>query len=1111
MVQDTAEQSYLQRISFNTQLLTGPLASYLRNFRLTILLLLVVVFIGLVAYSNLPKRLNPEVKIPIVTVVTALPGAGPDDVESLITIPIENQLQSLEGLDTINSVSRNNVSVITIQFTSTTDRDVAADDVQAAVDTVRNLPEDASNPDVNALDFENVPVWEFALTTTEDIGSLQRFAKRLRNRLEDHPKIDTVTVRGLEEQEITVTVDIEKIAQYQINPLQLSSLLRANTSSYPAGTIDSARNSFSLTIDPSIETVNDVRNLRLVLQGNSVKLGDIATIEEKSEPNQPAAYLVTRDTNPKRVVTFSVFKTLTSTITDGANAATAIVDEEIDASEGRFSYNTISNTAEEISTQFDDILGEFRTTILLVFACLFIFLGLRQAVISSFTVPLTFLASFALMQVFGMSINFLTLFAFLISLGLLVDDTIVVISAMTTYYKTGRFTTLETGLLVWKDTIVPIWSTTLTTIWSFVPLLLATGIIGEFIKPIPVVVTVTMVSSTAIAVLITLPIMMLILKPSIPRRVIVLSKGIVLLLLFSLIAAIAGVNPVLIPVGILFVLIVAVFFRVRSILSQYVITLIHRVPGYSRITKFIVYSSNHGVVSLDGFSQSYKRLMLRILSSKSARRKVVFAIVVYSFIGFLLIPFGFVKNEFFPKVDGNRIFLDVEMPSGTTLERVEQETLAVLDRVKSNPYATYLLAQIGTSAPTGFEGGGDSSNKGLITMHFPPEEKRPVSSIEIAEDLRNEFKEYARAQVSVVELSGGPPAGADIQIELLGDDLSILNQYADRIEEYLKKQPGITNTAKSINEGTSAIVFVPDQDSVAQRGLTMDTLGLWTRIYGSGFTLQEVNFDDGQAEKVPVRFTFGSDNPTPESLGRLSVITPQGDVPLLSLGRLELKPNPTQITRVNGKRSITVTAGARPGFSVADLGKDLESFAQSLNLPEGYNWQTGGVNEENAKSIQSILQAMGVSVLLILVTMVLQFGSFRQAVLVLLVIPLAVSSVFYAFAITGTPLSFPALIGVLSLFGIVVTNSMFIVDKVNLNLKEGMQFEESLADAGASRMEPIILTKLSTVFGLLPITLADPLWRGLGGAIISGLLIASIIMLLFIPVVYYQWFKQKIN
>jgi multidrug efflux pump subunit AcrB len=184
-------------------------------------------------------------------------------------------------------------------------------------------------------------------------------------------------------------------------------------------------------------------------------------------------------------------------------------------------------------------------------------------------------------------------------------------------------------------------------------------------------------------------------------------------------------------------------------------------------------------------------------------------------------------------------------------------------------------------------------------------------------------------------------------------------------------------------------------------------------------------------------------------------------------------------------------------------------YVESIEFKPGYTWETGGVNEENAKSIQSILQAMLLSAVLIMITMVVQFGSFRQAAIVIIVIPFAVASVFLSFALFGTPLSFPALIGVLSLFGIVVTNSMFIVDKINLNKKEGMSFEHSIADAGASRLEPIILTKLSTVFGLLPITISDPLWRGLGGAIISGVLIASTIMLLFIPVLYYEWMKDE--
>lgn len=342
-----------------------------------------------------------------------------------------------------------------------------------------------------------------------------------------------------------------------------------------------------------------------------------------------------------------------------------------------------------------------------------------------------------------------------------------------------------------------------------------------------------------------------------------------------------------------------------------------------------------------------------------------------------------------------------------------------------------------------------------------------------------------------------------------GDNLNVLNEYADKLVQHLEEQSGVTNAQKSIKEGTSAITFVPDKDKLAAQGLSIDTIGLWTRIYGSGFSLGEVNFDKTKTEKTPVRFTFGYERPTPESFGSVSLPTQNGAVPLVSLGTVTLKTNPTVITRSEGKRTLTVTAGVRAGYSVSDVNKDLETYANEMNLPDGYSWKTGGVNEENAKSIQSILQAMGIAALLILVTMVLQFRSFRQAVIVLIVIPLAVSSVFYVFALTGTPLSFPALIGVLSLFGIVVTNSMFIVDKMNLNQKEGMEFDEALADAGASRLEPIILTKLCTVLGLLPITLSNPLWRGLGGAIISGILIASTIMLLFIPVVYYQWMKPK--
>jgi multidrug efflux pump subunit AcrB len=519
---------------------------------------------------------------------------------------------------------------------------------------------------------------------------------------------------------------------------------------------------------------------------------------------------------------------------------------------------------------------------------------------------------------------------------------------------------------------------------------------------------------------------------------------------------------------------------------------------------------SHGVIDIEGFAKWYYRLIYRILGSKSARRKVIVAIVSYSLIAFMLVPFGFVKNEFFPKSDYQEFVVSLEMSPGTTAARTQAEAVYLLEKLRQTPQTDFIVAEVGSGGQTGFMGSSSGNNLASITVHLPEEKKRSKKSMDIAEDIRKQFESYQAGKISVVEASGGPPAGADVAIKLSGDDLGQLDQIADQFVNQLKQQGGVTNIDKSIKPATSALVFVPDMTRLAQNGIGLDNLGLWLRVYGSGFTLDSVNFDQNSTEKEDISFRFGSENPSVEQIGQLTVPTQTGaQIPLLALGKVISKANPTVITREDGKRTISVSAGVAAGNSVSDQNKKLQQFAASYNWPKGYDWKTGGVNEENQKSVNSILQAMIVAFILILVTMVVQFKSYRQAVLVLLVIPLAVSSVFYVFALTGTPLSFPALIGVLSLFGIVVTNSMFIVDKINMNIKQGMEFREAIADAGSSRMEPIILTKLCTVLGLLPITLSNPLWRGLGGAIISGLLIASSIMLLFIPAVYYNWFNPN--
>ncbi len=1097
MAKETHQQSYLERISFPKEMGKGWVANYIGNIRIVFLLALSIVFLGLFSYFNLPQRLNPEIELPIVIVTTPLPGAGPEDVEKLVTVPLENKLRGLSGLDTITSISQENVSVISMQFTGSVKPDKARNDAKDAVDTVTTLPEDALDPQVMALDFENEPIWQFAVTGNTDTVSQSTFAQRLKDAIENLPSVDNVAIRGLETEIIAIDVSPQSLARYNVSPLQLMGALKAGLAAFPAGSVDTARNTFSLTIDPQVASVEDIRAMRITLGGETVRLGDIASVSERSSGNQPSSFIATPETNAKRSVTFAVYKRTNADIVKTSDQVKVAVEREIGKTNGRFTVTSINNSGELIKTQFLDLLGEFRSTMILIMVTLFLFLGLRQALLSTITVPLTFLSAFIFMHAIGMSINFLSLFAFLLSLGLLIDDTIVVVSAMTMYHKTKRFTPWQTGLLVWRDTIIPIWSTTITTIWSFVPLLLASGIIGEFIKPIPVVVTVTMVSSTAIAVLITLPVMVLLLKPRIPRRISVLGIILGIIATIAVFAVIFGSNPLVPFIALAGLGLTWVTYRNRTKITRWVAE--H--PAAKRMGSY----STHGVISVDGFSKWYERKITQVLEDKAARKRVVIAIVAYSIFSFLLVPLGLVKTEFFPKEDTDLVYVNAEFPAGTTLVKNTRTSLELLDRFRKTEGIEYTVMDVGTSINfESFSATSDQTNTTRFTLHLPEEGKRKKGSIAIAQNLRESVKGYTEAKLSVVEMSGGPPAGADVQLKLSGEDLAILDQVADKLASYMDGRPGLTNIEKSIKPGTSALVFVPDPDRMNAAGLTNDAVGLWLRTYATGMKLADADFQS-EAETKEIQFTFGLTRQTPETLASLSIPTLRGPVALSSLGSFSVRSNPTTITREEGKRTISVSAGTLPGFNGAEENAKLTEFSKTIELPEGYEWKTGGVNEENEKSVQSIMLAMLVSFLLILVTMVIQFQSFRQAVIVLLVIPLAVSSVFLLFALTGTPLSFPALIGVLSLFGIVVTNSMFIVDKINLNRREGMPFVKAIADAGASRMEPIILTKLCTVFGLLPITIADPLWRGLGGAIIYGLLLASTIMLLFIPVVYYDW------
>ena len=593
--------------------------------------------------------------------------------------------------------------------------------------------------------------------------------------------------------------------------------------------------------------------------------------------------------------------------------------------------------------------------------------------------------------------------------------------------------------------------------------------------------------------------MVFLLKPQIPQRVQVLIRILLLLGILGGFYFLVPKSTLIWPqLGVLFILVLIVYL----VRDAFIAFFSKRFAEHTGTSKKLAVLLDHGLISFGRIERGYNQLIHRILISKSARRNTIIMVIIFSLFSYALVPTGFVKSEFFPGTDEDNLYLSIEYPAGTNLQASKTEGLQVLEKLKDNLEAKTITLELGRGF-SGDTGGPSGSGTNNLLYSLALEENRRETSSEIAQHLRNQFKDYSQGKASVIEISGGPPAGADLQIKLFGPDLSTLDSYAGKIQDYLKSQPGVTNIDKTIKPGTSKLTFLLDESKLAAKGITRDQLGFWLRLYSSGFKAADFKFSGSEYLTEEVTIRLGESTQFAQNLTRINIPSQSGNVPISSLGEIKLAANPAVITREDGKRTLSVTAAVTKGFNVADLNKGLEKYAGSLNLPTGFGWATGGVNEENQKSVTSILQAMVLSFLLIIITMVLQFSSFRRALIVMLVIPLSISGVFIIFALAQIPLSFPALIGILALFGILVKNSILIVDKILINQKTGMEFTESVADASASRLEPIALTSLCTIAGLIPITISDPLWRGLGGAIIAGLTFSGTIMLFFIPVVYY--------
>ncbi|KKU59165.1 MAG: Acriflavin resistance protein [Candidatus Wolfebacteria bacterium GW2011_GWE2_47_12] len=781
----------------------------------------------------------------------------------------------------------------------------------------------------------------------------------------------------------------------------------------------------------------------------------------------------------------------------------------------------------QIKTDFDQLTHDFLLTLILVMGILFLIVGLKEAFVAGIAIPLVFFATFGVMLVAGLTLNFLSVFSLLLALGLLVDDAIVVVSATKQYLKTGKFTPEEAVLLVLNDFKVVLTTTTLTTVWAFAPLLFSTGIMGQYLKSIPITVSVTLITSLFIALMINHPLAAVLERIRMTKKFFFLIEA-TLLLAGGLLIYIGGIEGYLFAVLALFVAgWMVVWYEkggdVRLIANKELAdrewtddALIKKKLGEqgTHTDADLAERLIHGIIKFDRVIPIYERYLRIVLATKQSRRKLlagVFGIFVFA----IALPMvGVVKTEFFPASDYETMFITIEAPIGLKLDETDRIVRTVEERLMTyseiGNFST-IVGRQGASMQSGGSAGNASTHLAGITITLVDAKQRDKTSYALADVMRSDLASIAEAKVVVEAVEGGPPSGAAFEARIKGDDLVELDRIAHDLEKLLVTIPGVIDSSVSLKQAAPEYTFVLDPIKLEQANLNAAYVGSVLRTAVSGATVTTVIRENKEIDVV-ARFDEQS-IPTIEALQNMQVINQRKQAVFLKdVATIELKPSLDTITRIDQKRTAVLSAGVSattiPNTVVAEFQKRI---AQEYELPAGYTIMYGGENEQNEESVKSIIMAMGIAIILIISTLIIQFNSFRKAFIVLMTLPLALIGVFLGMALTGIPLSFPGLIGVLALFGIVVKNAIILIDKMNLNIKFGIPFEEAVIDAGKSRLEAIFITSVATIAGIIPITLSNEMWKALGTAMIFGLALSSFLTLFIIPVLFAMLVKPTAN
>lgn len=1064
---------------------------FVDRYRIVFLLILAVLIVGITSYFELPRELQPEVTLPYGMVTTIYTGAAPDEVESLVTNKIESKLENLSDVKEMTSTSGFGYSSIFLEFEQGVDVDKKISEMREELSGIDSeLPEEADLPAVDSLKTNNSPIMVINLAGDTDLVSLTKVAEDVKDRLERENDVLEALVIGGVEREIRIEVDPQKLASYQVSMDSIKNAISGSNVNFPGGTLVLDEKNYNLRTVGQIKDPKELESIALTTAGGgTLYLRDVAKIIDGYKDEISYSRMSTAVSGEKamnRSVAISVKKKESADIIRTSDLIHKILTEEKGTLYPEdISLDVSGDTAEYVRDQLGAVINNSLSGLCLVLVVLFLFIGFGEAVVVSTVIPLAILITVWVMKLAGLTLNNITLFSLILAVGMLVDNGIVIMENIDRLRFHG-IAAPDAAKAATNQIAPAVASSTMTTLAAFFPLMLTTGIMGAYIKSIPMTVIFALTASFVVAMTFTPAMCSIFLKTH--RSEIKVdhtswkTKGgkVGSILLVALLAGYAFTfnNEV---TWLTFAS--AVFFGSLMFYKQF--------KARANIEESVI---------VDIYSDK----LYALVKDKKARKRILAFFVLAFFAAMSLVPLGVLKVEMFSNEDQDRLYVSIESPKGTPVEKTSGISEQVEALLLTYPEIDTFVANVGITGADSFEdfgGGGSNPTKARLIIDLKPDEERERTSIDIAKELREKVKTISGAKITVEELANGPPSAAPVEIRLQGKDMESLKTVAQDFMEVLKTIPGTRDINSSVSEGSPELQIQVDKERASRLGLNDIQVAMTIRnaVNGQKATTYRVNQDE-----IDVTIHLGEGVLTTKGdLEKLYVSSPAGQaIQLGQIARIVEEKGYTAISHTDRTREISVTAQVNDGFLGNELTKEFKNRIAGNTLPSGVKLIYGGEAESIDDSFGEMFVNMAVAAILVYLILAVQFNSLTQPFIILCTVPLGMIGVMPGLVLTGNNFGFVAFIGVVALVGIAVNNGIILVDYINYLRESGYEFYEAIRTTGRTRFIPVLATTITTAGGVLPITLKQKFFSGLGYTLIFGLTVSTLLTLVLIPVLY---------